>query len=293
MRLPDLPFDDVRRAAEGDYAALDALLRAIQPGVFNLALRMLGNREDAADACQEILLNVLTHLGGFRGEAAFSTWVYRIARHHLLNAKTRTREAPQVSLDAIADKLDQGLAWRETTGLPLDADMLPPEDKVDAIAVAIGCTQGMLMALDREHRLAYLLDVVFGLASEQAALVLDVTAAAYRKRLSRARARLDAFLHDTCGLRNADAPCRCPRQLPALRARDAATAAAPSSADPGRLRLEPHDIASAGLARAEFERWRAYGDAAAIFRGHPEYRAPERMVGAIRALLVQQGDLDA
>lgn len=289
-RIPDLPPEQVRSAAAGDLAAADALLRAIEPGVFNLALRMLGNREDAADASQEILLRVLTHLGGFRGEAAFSTWVYRIARHHLINAVTRTRESAEVSFETIADKLASGLEYGRTFAADtLDAELIGPEEKAETIAIAIGCTQGMLMALDRDHRLAFLLDVIFGLDSTQAAEVLDITAAAYRKRLSRARERLDGFLRGTCGLRDPHAPCRCPRQRPAIRAR----AAAEASPEPGRLQLQAEDVAGAGLARAEFARWRAFGDAAAIFRGHPAYRSPEGMVGAIRALLSSQGYLRA
>ena len=290
LRIPDLSPSQVRAAAGGDLAAADALLRAIEPGVFNLALRMLGNRQDAADASQEILLRVLTHLGGFRGESAFSTWVYRIARHHLINAVTRTREANEVSFETIAEKLARGLEHGRTLAPEaFDAEVIGPEEKAETIGIAIGCTQGMLMALDRDHRLAFLLDVIFGLDSAQAGEVLEISAAAYRKRLSRARERLDAFMRGTCGLRDPDAPCRCPRQRPAIRAR----AAAEASPEPGRLRPEAGELADAGLARAEFARWRAFGDAAAIFRGHPVYRSPEGMVGAIRALLSSQGYLKA
>jgi len=285
MRIPDLPADQIHRAANGDLAAMDAVLRAIEGGIFNLAVRMLGHREDAADASQEILLKVTTHLGGYRGEAAFSTWVYRIARNHLANAATRVPEAPTVSLDQLGEKLDRGLAYGRAQGMAEpDAGMLRPEDKAEAIDIAIGCTQGMLMALDRDHRLAYLLDVVFGMTSEQAGEVLEITAAAFRKRLSRARERLDGFMQRTCGLVGADAPCRCPRQLPAVRAIAAA-------GDATRLRPAPDEAAAAGLARIEFDRWRAYADAAAVFRGHPDYRPPERLIGAIRDLLRHGGDL--
>jgi hypothetical protein len=128
----------------------------------------------------------------------------------------------------------------------------------------------MLMALDRDQRLAYLLDVVFGLDSQQAARVLEVTPVAYRKRLSRARAALETFMGGRCGLVAADASCRCARQLPALRAQGG-----PSSNLPE--------------ARIHLDRLFAMGDAAAVFRAHPEYRAPETMVGAIRAVLRSQG----
>ena len=91
MRIPDLPADLIHRAADGDLASMDALLRAIEGGIFNLAVRMLGHREDAADASQEILLKVTTHLGGYRGEAAFKHWLYTRAQHKLLWRDERSR----------------------------------------------------------------------------------------------------------------------------------------------------------------------------------------------------------
>jgi RNA polymerase sigma factor (sigma-70 family) len=292
MRIPDLPLAQCRKAADGDFTAMDALLRAIEPGVFNLAVRMLGNLEDARDASQEILLKIVTHLGGFRGEAAFSTWVYRIAHHHLLNAVTRSREAPAVSFEAIADKLAHGLDYGRTA-IPvrlmetLDSGTMSPEDKADAADIALGCTQGMLMALDRDLRAAYLLDVIFGLTSEQAGEVVGVTAAAFRKRLSRARERLHGFVGRTCGLADADAPCSCDRQLPAVRARDTALQAGLMPQEP-HLRPPPD-----ARAKREFEQWRAFGDAVALFRHHPDYRPPGEMIAAIRALLTQHGYLPA
>jgi DNA-directed RNA polymerase specialized sigma24 family protein len=77
---------------------------------------MLGNREDAADATQKILLKVATHLGGFRRQAAFTTWVFQIARNHLLIASTRSRESSEVSLEALGERLQQGLALGASLG---------------------------------------------------------------------------------------------------------------------------------------------------------------------------------
>lgn len=284
MKIPDLDASSVRQAVDGDLMAMDALLRAIEPGVYNLAVRMLGNLEDARDASQEILLKVVTHLAGFRHAAAFSTWVYRIAYNHLLTAATRSRESPEVSFDAIADKLQQGIAFgRGQIPIRLDSGMMTPEDKAAAVGVAIGCTQGMLLALDRDQRLAFLLDVVFGLASEQAGEVIGITAAAFRKRLSRARERLAGFVQNTCGLIDAERPCRCDRQLPAVRAR---AVTEPAHETGTRLQLPPD-----ALAKIEFAEWQAFGDAAAVFRSHPEYRAPGEMTDAIRQLLIARGYL--
>ncbi|MBC7940779.1 MAG: RNA polymerase sigma factor, partial [Chitinophagaceae bacterium] len=208
----------LRAATQGDLAALDRLLATVQPGVYNLAVRMLGNRDDAADATQEILLKLVTHLGSFRGKAAFSTWLWRVARNHLLTASTRSAESPEVSLEGMAERLQAGLDFAatlaQTQGEPMP---LTPQDKLEVLQVAVACTQKMLMALSREQRLAYVVDTVFGLPSKEAAAVLGVTPEAYRQRLSRARQVLDAFTGQTCGLANPQAACRCQRQLPAVR----------------------------------------------------------------------------
>src|SRR5688572_27185757 len=79
----------VERAKAGDREALEAVVAAIQDRVYNLAIRMLWHPADAEDATQEILVRVVTHLGGFRGESAFTTWVYRVAVNYLLTTRKR------------------------------------------------------------------------------------------------------------------------------------------------------------------------------------------------------------
>ncbi len=270
-------------AVEGDLASIDALLRAIQPGVFNCAVRMLGNREDAGDATQEILLKVVTHLAGYRGEAAFATWVFRVARNHLLTALTRSRESPETSLESMAERLHAGLDFGASLTLAGPGTPLTPEDKLAARQVAIGCTQNMLMTLDREQRLAYVLDTVFGVSADEGAEVLDIAPAAYRQRLSRARRSLDPFLKKTCGLVSATAACRCEKQAPALRA---LAAAAPSGRAIPLMAIGPREISDAERAFGALVRM---SDAAALFRAHPEYLAPATMIEGIRAVLRAEG----
>ena len=189
MKITDPGQDTIQAATQGQLLAIDSLLLTIQPGVFNLAIRMLGNRDDAADATQEILLKVITHLGGFESRSAFTTWVFQIARNHLLTAITKAKECPEVSLDAMAERLQQGLAFGAMqSDMDEHATSITPEDKVAARQVALGCTQNMLMALDREQRLIYVLDTVFGLPSKEAAEVLGISPDAFRQRLGRATA---------------------------------------------------------------------------------------------------------
>lgn len=279
MKITEPDPELLSAATRGDMASLDRLLRLLQPSIFNLACRMLGHREDAADATQEILLRIVTHLGSFRGDAAFSTWVWRIARNHLLTASTRSAESPEVSLEAMAEKLQDGLAFADAVALGRGgATPLTPQDKLEARQVALGCTQNMLMSLGREQRLAYVLDAIFALSSEEAAAVLEISAQAYRQRLARARGRLDAFTGKTCGLVSPQAPCRCERQLPALRHIGRLSAPDPQGVEDHRAQAEQ---ALDAFARVS--------DAAALFRSLPQFQAPERLTLAIRAVLTQEG----
>ena len=283
MKIAEPDPSTIRDAVLGRLAAVDSLIATIQPGVYKLAVHVLGHRDDAADATQEILLKVVTHLSGFRSESAFSTWVWRVAYNHLVTARTRKAESPEVSLEGIAERLGQGLEFAERLASERgEPAPLGPQDKLEARQLALGCTQSMLMALDREHRLAYVIDTVFDLDSRAAAAVVGITPEAYRQRLARARSRLDAFVGRTCGLAAEDAACRCERQLPAVR-----HLARTQGADRGAVRA----IGGAEMQEAErqFSAFTRLVDAAAILRAHPDYRAPEAMRAAIAAVLGREG----
>jgi RNA polymerase sigma factor (sigma-70 family) len=263
----------VERATEGDRDALDALLRAIQGDVHNLAVRMLGCPEDAADATQEILMKVVTRLATFRRQSAFRTWVYRVATNHLLNVRKSRVEREQLTFSAFATDLATGLAD------PPARAASEPDGALLEEEVKIGCTQAMLLCLDRDHRVAYILGDVFELSSDDASAALDIPATAYRKRLSRARERLREFMRGHCGLVNPDRPCRCERRITRAIA-------------VGRVR--PAQLAFAGrpsLGGAALDVAREVGEMedlhriAGIYQSHPDYAAPERVLGGIRKIL--------
>lgn len=274
-RIPDVDPEQRRLAISRDPKALNALVRAVEPGVYNFALRLLGHCDDALDATQDILVRVVTNLPSFRGDESFSTWVYRIARTTLLTAVTRARESPELSFDDIGATLAAGLASYHPTMTPLS-----PLAKAEARDIALNCTQGMLMALERDQRMAYVLDVVVGLTSAQAAEVLEITPAAHRQRLSRARARLHGFMKHTCGLVSEDANCRCHRQLPAVRAH--------KSADPSPSGARVQVPASNDAAPA-YDQLAVMFDALAVMRAQPTYDAPDGLTTATRTALTVSG----
>lgn len=154
------------------------MLDAVHDGVYELALRMLGHPSDAEDAAQEILVIVLTHLGSFRGDSAFQTWVWRIAANRL--ARTRRGRRETIAFDTLDENL--------RTGLADDAAGGDPESAALTRELRLRCTEAMLLSLDRELRIAYVLGDILNLSGDEAAEVLEIDPAAYRKRLSRARA---------------------------------------------------------------------------------------------------------
>jgi RNA polymerase sigma factor (sigma-70 family) len=154
MKDDETLCDWARRAASGDQGAATQLVEAIQDDLYRLALCMLGHPQDAEDAMQEILLIIITHLGSFRGESAFSTWAWRVASNHLLRVRKGRRET--LSFESLGGILNDGLSHPEVA---------PPEAEENLFAeeIRLRCTQGMLLCLDRELRIAYLLADIFGL----------------------------------------------------------------------------------------------------------------------------------
>lgn len=254
----------------GDRHALNSLMRSIKDDVYRLAKRMLGSPTEAEDATQEILIRVLTHLASFRGESSLRTWVWRIASRHLLRLKRGGFESA-TDFALIEKMIDEG-----ATAEPV------PVDAADAAAIAdevrLGCTQAMLTALDREDRVAFILADIFELSSTEAADILELEAATYRKRLQRARARLAEFMRGRCGIVDPLGACRCLRQVPVLTRRGLLDIQTRRPRDP----VVPRPLDRAHSEMTEVER------VARAIRESPESNAPDRILNGIRALINDQ-----
>jgi RNA polymerase sigma-70 factor (ECF subfamily) len=99
----------IREAQRGDRSAFDSLVRRYDQSVLRLALHMLGNEQDAQDVHQEAFLKAYRHLGNFRFECSFYTWLYRIVTNlcldHLRRRKSRREDAATV-VDVHGDEMD-------------------------------------------------------------------------------------------------------------------------------------------------------------------------------------------
>ncbi len=197
---------DIALAKEGDAKALEELVRSVQDRVHKLAIRMLADPVAAQDATQEILIRIVTKLSTYREESRFETWAYRVATNYLLTARKVIARDPGLSFRMFSDDLLDGLA---------DENCRVPEDHVMLNELRLRCTMAMLLCLDREHRAAYVLGDILELEHGEAAEVLNISPANFRKRLSRARSDVHGFTANTCGLATKTAPCGCRRRLPA------------------------------------------------------------------------------
>jgi RNA polymerase sigma factor (sigma-70 family) len=189
---------------QGDGKALETLIKNIQQDIFNLSMRFLSIRQDAEDATQEILVKIITNLSRFEGKSKFSTWTYRIAVNHLLNTR-KSRLEQQLNFSLFGEDIEQGLKQSDPYYEP-DRDLLAEE-------VKIGCTLGMLLCLDRNLRIAYILGELFELSSREAAEILEITPENFRKRFSIARKTLQHFMNSWCGLVNRNNNCRCHKRI--------------------------------------------------------------------------------
>ena len=183
----------IGQATAGDRAALEAVLAGVQDLVFNLSLRMLGTFHDAEDASQDILLKVMTHLSSFKGDSAFTTWVFRIAANHLKDYKKHMFAQPPLSFEFYGDDIRNGKI-QDVPDLTQNV-----EQAILAEELKLSCTNVMLQCLDPDSRCIFILGTMFRLDSRIAGDILGITPEAYRQRLFRVRKRMAEFLSEYCG----------------------------------------------------------------------------------------------
>ena len=196
----------VRLAAEGDKGALEQLLTGVQDLVFNLSLRMLGTIHDAEDASQEILIRVMTNLASFRGESAFSTWVFRIAVNHLKNYRKSMFAQHPLSFEYYGEDIVSGKE-KDIPDLTMGVDRNLLEQELK-----LSCTNVMLQCLDTDSRCIYILGTMFRVDSRLAAEILEISPEAYRQRLSRIKKKMAGFLEEYCGL-SGKGVCSCSKRI--------------------------------------------------------------------------------
>jgi RNA polymerase sigma factor (sigma-70 family) len=195
----------VDRVLEGDSKALDELVNIHQAFIYNVAWKMTHSNEDALDLTQEVLIKVITKLSTFKRKSAFRTWLYRIVFNEFLQTKRKAKEDAFPSFEEHDRQLNM-----------VPDPELTPEEELELTEytkeVKFRCTSAMLICLDREQRLIYLLGESFGIDHNLGAEIFDITPQNFRVKLSRARKELHNYMEYRCGLINKANPCRCTKK---------------------------------------------------------------------------------
>lgn len=176
----------VQAVLNGDGNAFEDIVRTYEKNVYNIALRMTGDREDALDISQEAFLKAYHSLPSFRGEGKFSVWLYRIVSNTCLDfLRSRSRRS-EVSL-SVED--ENG----ETAEMEILDDTLSPERLYERKLTREALQRGLLR-LPEDQRKILLLREIEGLSYEEIARVLSLESGTVKSRIFRARRRLCVFL---------------------------------------------------------------------------------------------------
>jgi RNA polymerase sigma-70 factor (ECF subfamily) len=180
-----MPEEDallIKRAQKGDTAALESLLILYEKRVYNIACRFMGNEADAFDMAQESLIKLYRGIRSFKGQSAFSSWVYRLTVNTCLDGLRKRRKAP-VSLDYA---IENGVMFE-------DDDCLAPE----AHALSIERAEDIHRAIETlsdGHKTVVVLRDINGLSYEEIAFSLGISVGTVKSRLNRGRQRLKELL---------------------------------------------------------------------------------------------------
>jgi RNA polymerase sigma-70 factor (ECF subfamily) len=185
----------IREAQHGDRESFDSLVRRYDQSVLRLALHMLGNEQDAQDVHQEAFLKAYRHLGNFRFECSFYTWLYRIVTNlcldHLRRRKSR-REDPATVLDSRGDEMDLLSNISDTRA------MANPARELDRKLMAASINEALSKLTPRE-RMVFELKHYQGLKLRTIGEMLSTTEETAKNTLFRATRKLRANLAELKG----------------------------------------------------------------------------------------------
>lgn len=180
---PDL--DLARRHRYGDSSAFEEVYRSYASMVFNLCLRMVGNREEAEDLAQEVFLRIHRHLGRFSGRSALKTWIYRVTINYCRSKLSRKRWF----MRSIKEEDEEG-------GVQLEDTARGPEDQTLAHDDARTVMKALLQVKPKFREAVVLRDLE-GMSYDEIAEVLKVRIGTVRSRIARGRERLRTVLEKT------------------------------------------------------------------------------------------------
>jgi RNA polymerase sigma-70 factor (ECF subfamily) len=178
----------IQRCVNGDDTAFDLIVSRYQDMVYNLALRLLGSREEALDLSQEVFFQIYRKLASFRQDASLRTWIYRIAINRAKNRQRWWRRREQEMTAVAVEEVERDNSWVLSAAIKTNDQEAPDEalqrkELGDILHEAIA-------ALPFDQRTILLLKEIDGLSYEDIAGTLNLALGTVKSRLARARRAL-------------------------------------------------------------------------------------------------------
>jgi len=184
--IPNLNNEEralIERSKRGDITAFDQLVRTYEKSVYNTAYRLSGSYDDASDIAQEAFVRAWNNLKSFRGDSAFSTWLYRIVTNVFLDDRKRKRARPQRSLDEVIALDESSVARQFEDGTPGPDEIAEGSERRTALERAIH-------TLPEAQRAVIVLYHSQGLSYDEIAEITNLPMGTVKSKLNRARLAL-------------------------------------------------------------------------------------------------------
>ena len=177
----------IEKVVAGDTEAFEALVLEHQNKVYSLALRMVGNEEDARDMAQEAFIRAFNSLAGFRGDSKFSVWIYRLTSNICIDF-----------LRSRAKKRTVSMTWSDEEGgeageLEIPDETWSPAERLERSETRESVRRG-LDSLSPQYREILLLREINGLSYDEISEALGIEPGTVKSRIFRARKKLCDFL---------------------------------------------------------------------------------------------------
>lgn len=183
----------IARCKDGDISAFDELVRCFQKRVYNFAYGIAGNYDDANDVAQEAFVRVFNSIGTFRGDANFTTWIYRIVTNVYLDERKKAKSHRHTSLDEYIDLDENSVSRQIEDESPLPDEVAENKERNQIVRAAINSLpdyQRIIMTLYHLHDRSY----------EEIADILHLPIGTVKSRLNRARQALKEILESNTEL---------------------------------------------------------------------------------------------
>jgi RNA polymerase sigma-70 factor (ECF subfamily) len=193
----NISIDDgalIRQCQLGDLKATEGLIIRYQDRVFNVIMKIVGNRDDAAELTQETFVKVIEKIGTFKAQSSFYTWLFRVAVNTALNFCRKRFRVTTQSLDAVV--AGDGESSRKLGDFLVDKSEIGPVEIAQKKETARLITAA-LGKLSENHRVVIILRDIEGMSYGEVSTTLALELGTVRSRISRARSEMRKILEAT------------------------------------------------------------------------------------------------